>query len=247
MASTNKTTNYELSQYIGTDKPTYLVDYNSDMSKIDVAIKNAYDRGSLGVTNAATAQSTAETADGKATNAATVAASAQSTAESASTTASTADEKAVNAQTTANSALAGTIENAAKINNFNLTVFKDLSPKSISNCTINTNQMKMARNSDGSLAKIYGYLNLTIPANGTVDILMNANEGITGLAPDQDIAINYCAVQNGSVSGFGYKGFTIKQNGDIQITFYGRANDNMLLLYVPCLYWVKDFGDNPNA
>lgn len=38
MASTNKTTNYELSQYIGTDKPTYLGDYNSDMSKIDTAI-----------------------------------------------------------------------------------------------------------------------------------------------------------------------------------------------------------------
>lgn len=38
MASTNKTTNYELSQYVGTDKPTYLGDYNSDMSKIDTAI-----------------------------------------------------------------------------------------------------------------------------------------------------------------------------------------------------------------
>ena len=38
MASTNKTTNYELSQYIGTDKPTYLGDYNSDMGKIDTAL-----------------------------------------------------------------------------------------------------------------------------------------------------------------------------------------------------------------
>lgn len=37
-SSTNKTTNYELSQYIGTDKPTYLGDYNSDMGKIDTAI-----------------------------------------------------------------------------------------------------------------------------------------------------------------------------------------------------------------
>ncbi len=38
MSSTNKTTYYNLSQYIGTDKPTYLGDYNSDMSKIDGAI-----------------------------------------------------------------------------------------------------------------------------------------------------------------------------------------------------------------
>ena len=38
MASTNSTTHYELSQYIGTDKPTYLVDYNQDMAKIDAGI-----------------------------------------------------------------------------------------------------------------------------------------------------------------------------------------------------------------
>lgn len=41
MASTNKTTHYNLSQYVGSDKPTYLVDYNTDMSNIDTAIYNA--------------------------------------------------------------------------------------------------------------------------------------------------------------------------------------------------------------
>lgn len=39
MSSTNKTTNYKLSQYIGTDKPTYLGDYNGDMLKIDNQMK----------------------------------------------------------------------------------------------------------------------------------------------------------------------------------------------------------------
>lgn len=39
MASTNKTANYELSQYIGTDIPNPLTDYNSDMEKIDTALK----------------------------------------------------------------------------------------------------------------------------------------------------------------------------------------------------------------
>lgn len=38
MASTNKTANYELSQYIGTDIPNPLTDYNSDMEKIDTAL-----------------------------------------------------------------------------------------------------------------------------------------------------------------------------------------------------------------
>lgn len=35
MASTNKTTGLDLSQFIATDKPSWLGDYNSDMSKID--------------------------------------------------------------------------------------------------------------------------------------------------------------------------------------------------------------------
>lgn len=62
MSSTNKTANYSLSQYIGTDKPTYLGDYNSDMQKIDTAIH--------GVNATATnATQTAGNADSKATKA----------------------------------------------------------------------------------------------------------------------------------------------------------------------------------
>jgi hypothetical protein len=59
MSATNHTSTIELSQYISTDKPTYLTDYNGDMLKIDNAI--AADRDSI-----ATAQLTANTADGKA-------------------------------------------------------------------------------------------------------------------------------------------------------------------------------------
>ncbi len=39
MAHTNSTDNYELSQFLGTDKPAWLVDYNGDMLKIDTALK----------------------------------------------------------------------------------------------------------------------------------------------------------------------------------------------------------------
>ena len=46
MSSTNKTTNYNLSQYVGTDKPTYLGDYNSDMLKIDKQLKANADSAS---------------------------------------------------------------------------------------------------------------------------------------------------------------------------------------------------------
>ena len=43
MAHTNATANYELSQFLGTDKPAWLVDYNGDMLKIDTALKNVAD------------------------------------------------------------------------------------------------------------------------------------------------------------------------------------------------------------
>lgn len=43
MTATNKTTNYELSQFVGTDRPTWIGDYNSDMSKIDRQLKQNAD------------------------------------------------------------------------------------------------------------------------------------------------------------------------------------------------------------
>ena len=81
MASTNKTINYNLSQYVSSDKPTYLVDYNDDMSAIDTAIYNAKTQADLGVNNASTAQTTAENAQSTANTAVTNAGTAQSTAD----------------------------------------------------------------------------------------------------------------------------------------------------------------------
>ena len=43
MTATNHTENYNLSQFVGTDRPTWLVDYNGDMSKIDAQLKQNAD------------------------------------------------------------------------------------------------------------------------------------------------------------------------------------------------------------
>lgn len=59
MSSTNKTTNYKLSQYIGTDKPTYLGDYNGDMLKIDNQLKANADAASNAASAAGAAQAVA--------------------------------------------------------------------------------------------------------------------------------------------------------------------------------------------
>lgn len=65
MSSTNKTTNYNLSQYIGTDKPTYLGDYNSDMLKIDTQLKANADSASNAASAAGAAQAVASDASKK--------------------------------------------------------------------------------------------------------------------------------------------------------------------------------------
>ena len=43
MTATNHTTNYNLSQFAGTDRPTWLGDYNGDMRKIDAQLKKNAD------------------------------------------------------------------------------------------------------------------------------------------------------------------------------------------------------------
>lgn len=72
MASTNKTTTLDLSQFVGTDKPDWLTDYNEDMEKID--------------TWATTTDSDVSDANNKATQAVNTA-NAASTAANAATTA----------------------------------------------------------------------------------------------------------------------------------------------------------------
>lgn len=68
MSSTNKTPNYNLSQYIGTDKPTYLGDYNGDMLKIDKQLKKNADSASNAASAAGAAQAVAEDASKKVQN-----------------------------------------------------------------------------------------------------------------------------------------------------------------------------------
>lgn len=251
MASTNSTTNYSLSQYIGTDKPTYLVDYNSDMLKIDTGIKGAYDRGSAGVTAAATAQTAAETADGKATNAATAAAAAQTAAETAATAAATADGKAEAAQITANTANAATVVNATAIAALQsyLDIKNYISPTAQVSGAISgsvDNRITVARNDDGTLAKIYGYLGFTKNGSaGNVTITLTG----TGLNPNEAFSISPIGVlRDASNTNYnpGYLACTVKANGDLEFNFGNvNANKGLFLMCQPCIYFIKNFGDNP--
>lgn len=111
MAHTNSTDNYGLPQWIGTDKPTFLGDFNSAFSTIDTAMKNNADAATTAVSTANTASTAATTASTNATTALNTANSAATDAATAVTTAGAADTKATQAL-----AAASTAETAAAAN-----------------------------------------------------------------------------------------------------------------------------------
>lgn len=82
MASTNKTTTLNLSQFVGTDKPDWLTDYNGDMEKIDTWATTADSDINAANNNASGAKTTAEAASQAANTATTSAAQANTAVQS---------------------------------------------------------------------------------------------------------------------------------------------------------------------
>lgn len=230
MSSTNKTTNYELSQYIGSDKPTYLGDYNSDMLKIDTQMK----------TNANNIQSVSIEVS-----------TASATANTALSNANTADEKATTADTTANTALQKSLDNEANLQKFNLNNISTLSLTSPVGGTFSQyakSPLKIAKNNDGSIFKLYGSFELnnvtSIPSS------FNITTSDTGLRPAQAYDISPCGVRLALLStGIGSTQpayMTVNTDGTVDITVETGSVSTFTgcrIIIFPCLYFNSDFGD----
>lgn len=242
MASTNKTEFYDLSQYVASDKPTYLTDYNNDMDIIDGAIHSVD-------VKAGVAETKADSADTKADNAQTTATEALNSAGSANTNIGT----MANLDTTNKSTLVGAInevndkanDNDSKISNFNLTNFTNYGQNDMTftNCTAISGQtdLTVATNSDGSLAKIYGhvFVNKTSNVTGYVSIQ-------TSLRPDTDITINPIGItQHVNSKSIWYISLTIRTTGEVVINYPVIGAGDQYAIFIPTLLFVKDFGDTP--
>lgn len=260
-SSTNKTEYYELSQYVASDKPTYLVDYNDDMEAIDTAIHGAKTQADLGVTNAGIAQTTAENAQTTANTAVTNASTAQTTADGNSTkigdlanlntTAKSNVVSAINEVKSENVSQNSSIlsnENAieALANKFNLT---SITKYTGTQMTPNTGRVEsyseitVACNSDGSVAKIYGTVYATRTTTGNMQITI-AN---TNLRPTETITINPVAVSYyGATDSVIGESINIATNGTITLDLYMQANVNSRHTFIPCLYFLSNFGDTPS-
>lgn len=239
MSSTNKTTNYELSQFIGADKPAWLGDYNTDMSKIDAGIH--------------TAQETATGADGKAdANTTSI-----GTLSSLSTTAKTnlvaaINEVKTNADTAQNTAgeAAGTATQAKTtaegigtyldINNFNDATIQITG----GNIDSSVSKVRYALNSDGTLGKVYGRFRYTatVTTGGTLTIgvpSLNVTAPIT-----IDAGLYLTSVVNGVYNYVTPLSFTINTNGTITVTLPNvNVGAIVQVWFPPCLYMFKNFGD----
>lgn len=233
MGATNHTTNYNLPQFVGSDKPTWLGDVNGAMSSIDTQMKANNDL-------ATTAKNTADTAT--------------TTAGTALTTAGTASDTATTAQTTATTALNKALVNEANIAKINLDTLTTFSKtdinvvnNSITLSNTDTSSLTLATNSDGSLCKIYGQVYGTASASEIVNFYIQ-----TDLRPESNITISPCAIifLHDRSNMLNSKActvapLTIETDGKIRIRVGGVGGQYIRIVLLPMIYFIKDFGDQP--
>lgn len=242
MSSTNKTTNYDLSQFVGSDKPAWLSDYNQDMSKIDAAIKSTDDTAVA----ASGASSAANTAIGSldsltTTDKTSTVAAINEVNTSASTAQNSANAANVKAENNAD-AIANIVK-TLNINNY--TGYSSADLGAIVNATTPAAQQTftIARNDDGSLFKVYGNIIVTPNTSGTAVIITLNNTGISTANP---YTINGCGIAyRANNNQLQLQPVTINvNNNSMQIQFTPNASATTFVVRLwACLYFNGDFGD----
>lgn len=231
-ASTNKTANYNLSQYVGSDKPTYLGDYNSDMNKIDTQMK----------ANSAAISEVSTKAD-----------LAKTTADTALQNANLAQTTANEANTTATSALQKAVTNEANINKFNLDSIDTFTQANFtaseSAISVNSAILNVAYDNDSSIAKIYGVVDFTVGSGATANNYASVQ---TNLRPKEKLIVTPIGEKvmyrrdNNSLSDIFTLSIEIETTGELKVHLsvpesynIGRVSCHIY----PCLLFLKDFGD----
>lgn len=234
---TNSTTNYELPQFVGSDKPAWLTDINGAFSTIDTSIKASKDRADSAYTLADTANGNAGTA--------------QTTANSAVTSAGTANTNIgtmANLTTTEKSSLVVAINevkreadtNKTNINKFNLSVTDTLVSTGSTNIdTLSQSSLNIATNSDGSIFKLYGFIGGTALNTGSSTISYSST-----LRPDSEYTISNCiiAYSGGYLNNAEIK---VKTTGVIEVGAWLQGGQPFQIVLPACIYFNKDFGDQP--
>ena len=246
MASTNKTTYFDLSQYTANDKPTYLVDYNTDMANIDAGIHEVDVKAGTSITNIGTLSDLTTTEKGTIVGAinevkASTVANATNVANNTTNIGTLA-----NLDTTTKTDLVNAINEVVyNLGLFNLTEFNSTNP-TVVNATITSNNICVATNPTSSLAKIYGVLRCgSFNGAGTKTITFP-----TSLRPSSAFTITSAGIYTIQNTSDSFDSFpldiNVATNGNVTLDIVTYPNSvNITVQLFPCLYWVKDFGDTP--
>lgn len=248
MASTNHTTNYNLSQFVGGDKPAWLTDYNGDMSKIDTGIKNAADaatiadgKGDTANTNIGTLANLTTT---EKTNLVAAINEVDSNADTAQNTATNASTTAVTASQNATAAINGLAK-------FNLNTYSTLTPTaSVGTVQTAYTVLNFATDSSSSVFKVYGRIRVN-PGSTTGQCVVTL--GTTSLRPTAAYSIFGGAMVYrrylDDSSDILPVSINVATNGVLTLDEFtlNPATLSYILVYLPpCLYFNSDFGDVPS-
>lgn len=248
MSHTNTTPNYNLPQFVGTDKPAWLTDINQAFSNVDTAIKSTKDTADTATGSATTANNSIGTlADLNTTNKSTLVGAINEVNTSTGTATGIANQAvslANQAQTDANSAneLIQALASFVNINAF--TNFNETTQMTrlagTGNCTYNN--ITVATNADKSLCKIYGSFIIGSTDQGSVKWKLNVD---TGLRPTEKIVVQgnlYATpLATGSIANKGT--VTINTDGTLEFDTYNNGGSRIEIDLWACVIWVKNFGD----
>lgn len=259
MSSTNHTTNYNLPQWVGSDKPAWLGDMNPAFSAIDTAIKaNEVAAGTAGTDATAAKNNIGTMANLETTEKGTLVGAVNEVNTKAGTAQQTANT-AVGDAAAVNTALLGFMQK------FNFTSFTngDLTHTTVTGTVVN--DLTLAQNTDGTIFKMYG--NFQVNPNASAS--RSAIPGLTGYygvntglqlftAPETAFTVKGAGVLGGTANnGVEYTvfpcDFSVGTDGYIYIlpdtvntaVNYG-ANYAYRHMYLPCIYFNANFGDAPS-
>lgn len=232
MSATNTTPNYNLPQFTQTDKPTWLGDVNGAMRAIDTGMK----------ANADSASSNA--------NAITSLGNRQDVTEQTTANHTTAISNLQSEDTSLQTQITN-ILNSLNFNTFNTIPRTDMN---FDRGTLTGGSFTVARNSDSSLFKLYGSMQINQTSGGTSNIQIPVTDEIldtSSLTEDYTVtAIGVVSEPNSSNLPTLRPVNLIVSRNLLTLQWWNDASGigaNNFCIVHPCLIFNKNFGDTPQV
>lgn len=222
MSHTNTTANYNLPQFTGTDKPSWLTDVNGAMTSIDTQMKANADANTTTAGDLSTLAGRVTTAEENIT-------SQGSTLQTVSNVASSASTTATNAK--------NSVDSLAEYFKLNNTQSATVTP---SGATVSASSVRTASNSAGTMGKIYGQIIAKVTnASGATFKIQTPFRPSAGFKVQGNLLLNNITDREMDLANY-----QIASNGEITVTlgnyFY---NKDVRLYFIACMMQWVNFGD----